>query len=491
MEPVKIWVYPTFIALKVQPNGLVDGTSYSVHRFICRHLTEWEYNPRIRREVAVRKYTNYDFEQRLGKLPRHTLKPLTDEMDLCGVRYEIVHVEVPTGDPLGIQTRPGVEDRDYQTPIIDFLVNSDKPIRPLSQQTGDGKTYCAIKAAVRLDRKAFVLTSGLTAQWKKSFVQFTDIDPDEVYLLQGFKSIADLIQSDFRPKVLIGSTQTIRAYCQREEAYAALPPIHQFLEAFGIGVKIVDECHMNFFANTQIDLQCQVPVNIYLSATYLRTDACGLRIFNTIFPKSERYGEGNYKKYVNISFYSYDVGYIAEDKDIHTMKGYSHNLYESKMLVDRDTRKEFGQVVAQLVRNHFLTLRSPGQKMLILMNTIRGVEMLMGELATHFPELTIKEYIHGSPDTHLGEGVDIIVSTPKSCGTGRDIKNLRTCLLTVSMSSEVQTKQILGRLRALPSGETPEMVDMYNRRYGSHVRHYERRSCLYRQLGLTYQEFSI
>lgn len=489
-KPVQIRVYPTYLEIDCEPMGQMSPT-YNVHRFNSRNLTEYDFNPRIRRDIAVRKYVSYDMTKRCGRWPRNCLDALCESMTVCGCEYEIVHMPVPEGRPMGAHMRDWCEDRDHQIPVVKFLTESTNPIRPLSQQTGNGKTYCSIKANVLLDKVGLVITSGLVDQWQKAYLKFTDLNPEDIYILQGFKSIAYLVQSDFRPKLLIGSLQTLRAYCNGEEPYDILPSFSEFLEIMGVGVKIVDECHMNFHTNVMIDLQARVPVNIYLSATYLRSDAGGRRIFDMIFPKEDRFGEGDYKKYVNITFYGYDVGFVAEDKSIHTRKGYSHVLYEPKMINDRDTRTEFMRYVSIVVQQHFLNLRSPGQKMLILFSTVRAVEIMTEEIAKRYPELVVKEYIHESPDSHLGDGVDIIVSTPKSCGTGRDVANLRTVLNTVSYSSEILTKQILGRLRELPSGETPEMVDLYNRTIDSQVRHYNFRSTLYKVLGLKYQEFKI
>ncbi|MNL20999.1 hypothetical protein D3C87_1422720 [compost metagenome] len=44
---------------------------------------------------------------------------------------------------------------------------------------------------------------------------------------------------------------------------------------------------------------------------------------------------------------------------------------------------------------------------------------------------------------------DIIVSTPKSCGTGVDIPNLRETFLCVATGSEKDAVQIMGRTRPL------------------------------------------
>ena len=91
----------------------------------------------------------------------------------------------------------------------------------------------------------------------------------------------------------------------RPSPYDSLPSYKKLQETIGFATKIFDECHLNFYANTQIDLQSSISHNIYLSATYMRSDPQGKKIFNLVFPPERRFGEQQVKKYstvLNIDF---------------------------------------------------------------------------------------------------------------------------------------------------------------------------------------------
>jgi superfamily II DNA or RNA helicase len=74
---------------------------------------------------------------------------------------------------------------------------------------------------------------------------------------------------------------------------------------------------------------------------------------------------------------------------------------------------------------------------------------LVIRLKKDFPEKTVSAY-HSKIDRDEKESAlkkDIIVSTIKSCGTGRDIPGLRVVICCEPIASKVVAEQMIGRLR--------------------------------------------
>ena len=84
----------------------------------------------------------------------------------------------------------------------------------------------------------------------------------------------------------------------------------------------------------------------------------------------------------------------------------------------------------------------------------------------------------------------MIVSTIKSCGTGRDIKGLKTCINTVSFGSEPLAAQVMGRLRQIP-GEETIFVDMWNDEIPQHRYHITSRIEVYKNKAAKLYEFVL
>ena len=170
--------------------------------------------------------------------------------------------------------------------------------------------------------------------------------------------------------------------------------------------------------------------------------------------------------------------------------GYNHTKYETQICTDEDTRLEFfTRIIKPAIDSHYTNKFKSG-KILILVQTVQLVIFLVSYCEYYYPDKIVKPYTASDPEENLTIG-DIIISTPKSCGVGRDIKELVCCLNLVSVSSDPLVKQIFGRLRKLPDGRTPEFVDMYNRFIPDQVRHIKSRKRVYEKRALNLEEFDI
>jgi hypothetical protein len=102
----------------------------------------------------------------------------------------------------------------------------------------------------------------------------------------------------------------------------------------------------------------------------------------------------------------------------------------------------------------------------------------------------INIYISETTDSILVDS-DIIISTTGSAGTGTDIKNLKTMLMTIATGSDVINKQSLGRLRELPSGEAPIYVYAWCRDIVPHCNYQTTREKTYSIRGRTFREITL
>lgn len=358
-------------------------------------------------------------------------------------------------------------------------------------------TAVSIAASCYYGKVVLIVLGFLIDQWFKSIRQFTNVKRDDIYVIKGFEALKDLwemIQNGFKPKIVICSTRTLSLYAvDRKEPYDSLPTYHELLEALGVGTIIMDEVHLNFYANTQIDLLSNVEHNIYLSATYLRNDPQGKKIFNLVFPKELVFGGSEVVKYTKVIIISYDLGIpdhaIARFKVI---KGYLHAKYESFLLRNKRYFERFiDEILRRTIDQYFIPVRSSEQKLLILCQTKSFVLQVVESLKKLYPKLAPVPYFSGDSTYGKARMLEhkIIVSTIKSSSTGLDIKKLKVCINTVSFASEPQAAQCMGRLRRIPNEDT-FFIDYYNREVSSQCWHIQNRKKAYRDRALSIDETS-
>lgn len=475
MNEILINEGPTRISVDCTDDGKIVGSDVSIFPFLKTQLIEYDHDHNTNEYVVRYRYFRRENNRLILPLQiKNELKAFFGHRNLRGI---IVKYSIP-GTDVQYEVGDTYTDRDHQTEMIKFLSSGDH-MRTLEMQTGKGKTYCAIKAIANIcKRTLIVVPASLQEQWINSLYAILNIRPNTIYKASGSKSLEALMMPDCKPDIVIASITTLANHISNQDEHDDYVKLSEIFQSCDFGLKIIDECHINFNANCMVDLSLDIAENIYLSATYMRSDRSSNAVFRRIFPDAIRYGVQKYDKYVDITEYEYSLGTIPVSK-ISTPKGYSHIKFEKFVLKKTNVKLTYFSHIVRLVRTHYISIRKPKQKLLILIATKAMAYELSDFLKSTFPEDrdTIFPFLGEHTDDVL-ENSSIIVSTIGSSGTGKDIKGLRSVILTVSFGSESLTYQTLGRLRKLPE-DTPELVYMVNSYIQSHQYHAANRRAIY------------
>lgn len=450
-------------------------------RTITHHkLTDYDF-VRTRygnRMVPTRKFLQVDYVRDRLYVPINALPMIVDQLGAYGVNVDIREEPIIQPRKISVRMIKSFTPRPEQVGVINFLTNEDIYRKGLATATGSGKTVSSIASLIKLGYCGVIIVSGLQDQWFRSIYQFTNAKEGQVYKIQGIDSIIGLMDGHLKPDIFVCSLETVRLWVQHKGNYEELPTWYAFLKHFGVGTKIMDEVHLNFHADTIIDLNSNVKNNIYLTATFSAASKITKKIFNMIYPPTMRYGEALRKRYIDVYVYAFR-GSVSEKKCV-KMKGYNHSRYELELL-KRPTylKAYFDEVIFPVVNIHYINRSKPGQKMLIYFARLEMVDYAYKWFRQHYPKYKVTKYVHGVADTVLASH-DIIIATPRKAGCGTDIKNLKTVIQTVSCKADTVVDQSRGRLRELEEGDTPEYIEVVDWAIQSQVRHCKEREDLHR-----------
>lgn len=496
---ITIKLTPLSYRVAVGPDGQLLGTSLSLRDYI-RKFNHTGWDRRSGYPVVLERYLHYDRKSSTLYLPRYDFESFCQFLGARGIAYAVENVPLQAGRAVHIPLKPHVQDRnERQTQAIAYLTTCEESQRGLSLNTGVGKTYCAVKSVSILGARAMICVAGLIDQWKRSFLEFTELAEEDIYVVQGAASMTKLllqIDKTLFPKVILCSLGTVRNYAIGKEAYENYPPFHELFDRLGVGVKVVDEAHLNFWVTMMIDLQTNAAVNISLTATFDRTDPQEKRFFDAHYPRMMRFGEGEFEKYIDIHSYSYSLGYALPAKSYRTINGYNHSKFEDYLLRRVPKRLEyiFTTVYSPAIFAHYVNLRRVGQKLLVLCARLEMCRWFRDRLVAELPSqenFSIAVYNSENPDGRVLAETDIIISTPGSAGTGTDIKDLRTVLMTIATGSDNTNKQTLGRLRELKTGDTPHYVSTWCQDIPEHAKYQERRRYTFQTRGKSFTEVAV
>ncbi len=335
----------------------------------------------------------------------------------------------------------------------------------LNLNTGVGKTYCCITAVSYLRVRPIMITYSVNwvEQWRDFILEYTDIKPNEIYIISGTPSIKSLLKKDMSDyKFILATHGTLRSY---GDTYG-WDKVHELFKHMRCGLKIFDECHLNLDNMYMIDFHSNTRQTFYVTATPLRSDEQENKIFQYYFknvPNIDLFDEETDKRTAYIA-----IRYNSEPtpKDISRCKN-KYGLNRSKYTDYVVTRPNFYTVLRMILN---IVIKG-NKKTLFFIGTNNGIEVVYNWILENYPEIANDVGVYNSTVTeNKMSQLDkkFILSTTKSCGAAQDIKGLQVVVvLAEPFKSEILARQTLGRCRDKNTTYI-EVVDdgfIYTRRY--------------------------
>lgn len=329
----------------------------------------------------------------------------------------------------------------------------------------------ANRAAATKARVVVILKPQYMEKWASDFEKICGIPKKETLLINGSAALMNLIATaksgQLKARVVIISNRTLQNWFTLYErkgdysltqGYDCYP--EELLPILGAGVRIIDEVHQDYHLNFKMDLYCHCPLTISLSATLINDDPFLSRMYEVGYPKDHRYAGLAYDRYIESTalFYSVKRPDLLKTSEWGSST-YSHHAFEQSIIKYPLLLQGYMNLIDVAIHDHYLKDYKQGNRLLVYCASIDLCTLVAQYLKKTYAGKDVRRYVEDDPYENLLDA-EITVSTLQSAGTGHDIDQLSTVILTTAVSSSASNIQGFGRLRNLPVTNPEKYADM-------------------------------
>lgn len=377
--------------------------------------------------------------------------------------------------------------RDEQIPMIAYLKEpcpeGYAPSKVITLQTGKGKGFISISALCHYSRRTvIIIRPGFIPKWIEELLEMTDMTMDDIMVVRGpekgdrMGSVADLIagrgvvpktggdmmralldlgkSGELKAKVIIISNVLFADYVESymdqtaEGASYSVPP-GEFYQTLGIGLRLIDEVHMDFHRNYRFEMYTHVPLTISLSATLDADKPFLNRRYDLMWPGAVRPPEVEYDAFIDVQSILYTINQPHLIRCKGFANSYSHTAFEKSILKNRRMLDNYKDMIAGVLDEVFVCDMQKGQSAIVFFATVDMCVKMRDHLRAVYPELHIEKFTAGDSYEECFLKPDVIISTVGKAGTAVDRPNLRENIMTNALNSKQANIQVLGRTRKL------------------------------------------
>lgn len=334
-------------------------------------------------------------------------------------------------------------------------------------------TYCTGYGIGLYSKKALIIMhrDSLRTQWNQSLFMMNGFDHRFVHEIDNTQELYDIAMGNYDNDydVYLITHATFRAGLKR---IGDLEVAQNICKNLGIGIKIIDEAHLEFKDILLLDYVCNVKRNIYLTATPGRSQRDENTIYWNVFKSATFYAPTNelnsdnsrkWMVYTTVKINTHCNPNIYRYK-VNRGKGMNPASY-GRWVIEYDKYKRHFKCCKELIMECFS--RDSNAKVLILVPLISICESLMDFLMEELDKtdefkyaLTIRTInsTNSKSDNEYNKQADVIISTIGSMGVGTDVKGLTDIINMTPYCSKLTAEQSLGRVRY--AGKTGHYYDI-------------------------------
>lgn len=338
---------------------------------------------------------------------------------------------------------------DIQTASITFLNNSLNAQLGLNLETEFGKTFCTISHIVHAKERAIIIVHNDTVKrvWMEEFIKHTDILPERLINIDGLHAIERILHDKIEGDIYFVCHRSIQAYFEKH----GWDSLNVFLQKTGVGIRVTDEAHLEFYNTMMMDLFSNVKKSIYLTANFSRGNPSEIAVYKRCFSSLKRFGEDIVSKRKHIIGYILNFNSNASGLDEAAMSnfyGFNPGLYMDYELMKNEKIIDVFEYILKRI--------SSLDGRIVIITPKKAHTEKIKEIVDNMELGKTCEVVNSDNKPEVNDknkNADIISTTVKSLGTGANVKNLRSIICLEPIGQVITCNQLSGRLRELGPDE--------------------------------------
>lgn len=342
--------------------------------------------------------------------------------------------------------------RPNQKEWIDYQL-SEGPIKANNANTGEGKTYMSLYTMTKLGvRTLITIQPRYITTWLNDIEKTMEgLDKDDILLWENtdINKLGKLIKAGkINPKIIILPLTRISGYLKRMKESKSVRCLGKVFKDMNCGFRIIDEGHESFHEVTMSMFYGNPKKTLLLSATLESDDQMTDKMYKTMIPFNYRLKEAEAEHYINVIAYLYRVSQQRYRIKTKQFGSYSDIAFESSILKSRELTEFYFQLMKKAFEEYYLANREEGMKCLFFFTLVKMCLWMKDRFRKEYPGEDFDTFLgmdKKTPTKYLEH--EIVITTPGSCGTGKDIPGLMTVICSHTVFSSPRNKQMIGRLR--------------------------------------------
>ena len=347
-----------------------------------------------------------------------------------------------------------------QKKMLNFLLGrgtfsnlARKPRRGMFSDTGTGKTFTSLKAISEENHFAFINCPDDKAimTWKYEISLFTDILPEEIFVIAGASSLNKFLKSKDKYKIVLASSKTFSSLIAKNQ----FSEIENFFKEARFSLIIHDESHLNLSVLFYIEMITNSKRTYYLTATPGRRIFKEEKLLNNLLPSEECIYSPEIIPRFDVRICKFWSNPKSSDhlKGVIKPRGIDYLSYGKKYLFNENLpyiRFFKNSILKKVVKASRKVLSDKNNKTAIICKTKDENYLIASMIQDLFPDLTVGVFnsdIDNMDERFKQTDCQIIITTDKSMAGIVNIKKLESIIFLYPITSETHLVQIVGRER--------------------------------------------
>lgn len=326
-------------------------------------------------------------------------------------------------------------------------------------------TYMAIHSMVKIGKRTLItMQPRYQINWIRELNKIVKLIPGDLLIWENtLESLYECLEDGkFDPKIIIIPMSRIEVFLRKGKETRDGLHMDDLIKRINPGLRIIDEGHE---AIHQIFLSLMfgnIKKLFLLSATLKADDPFTNKMYQYLFPKRLRLKEAEPEHYIDVVAYLYRLNTRRYHLKTEQFGAYNDKTFEKSILKSGVLLAFYFKLVNKAFKEYYLNVRREGTKCLFFFSRVSMCDAMLELFRKEYPGWDFETFT--GDDSKLKDKKDkylkheIIITTPNSCGTGKDIGGLVTVICAHTVASTQANKQIIGRLRAL-SGKFNNEID--------------------------------